>query len=346
MGNLISKMYKGHKNIYNQSYLEREIQTEIYVPQFGTNEDTGILLLVPGYGANLNSHVWKRMRNEFSDQYNLITIQCDYFGIKFMDSNIPEELITIANNKNISSATILYDNPLDETLDEFNDMGIMQALDLVTVTLNTIYDLKNLGYIFNIGKTIIFGSSHGCYLAHLANIICPNLYTYIFDISAYIYPFYLENTRSLYHKVDNINIHARFTYFLTKYPEYRYHKSLYDLNFLYNFIENSCKIIIFQGVNDTMVPASQKIEFFEKVKNTEIMLITEEDVDGTLFKNANHGLGLDFFVFFEMLMPMVKDSFEKKFDLELSENIIIGNADVYFEISYKTGFPELIHYTK
>ena len=44
------------------------------------NENTGMLVLIPGYGGNIDSHVFRKMREVFAEQYNFITVQCDYFG--------------------------------------------------------------------------------------------------------------------------------------------------------------------------------------------------------------------------------------------------------------------------
>ena len=36
-----------------------------------------------------------------------------------------------------------------ESEDEFNDMGLMQALDIVSTTICAIYEIINKGYVFN-----------------------------------------------------------------------------------------------------------------------------------------------------------------------------------------------------
>ena len=74
-----------HPNIYNGAN-ERTYRIEYSIPQNSTNEDTGILLLAPGFGANIDSKVYKKMREQFADEFNVVTVQCDYFGSKFMQS--------------------------------------------------------------------------------------------------------------------------------------------------------------------------------------------------------------------------------------------------------------------
>lgn len=74
-----------HYNIYSGA-TGRELRVDFSIPSEGVNETTGLLLLVPGFGGNIDSKVYSKMRNVFADQFNLITIQCDYFGSSHMQS--------------------------------------------------------------------------------------------------------------------------------------------------------------------------------------------------------------------------------------------------------------------
>ena len=63
-------MAKGYEfEMYGQpSYLEpKERKLKVYFtePDSGINKDTGILLLVAGFGGNANSNVYKKMRSNF-----------------------------------------------------------------------------------------------------------------------------------------------------------------------------------------------------------------------------------------------------------------------------------------
>ena len=68
----------GHPSIYKN--MERKLHVYFTEPEEGINEYTGILLLIPGFGGNSKSNVYKKMRNIFADKYNLVVVQCDYFG--------------------------------------------------------------------------------------------------------------------------------------------------------------------------------------------------------------------------------------------------------------------------
>ena len=66
---------------------ERTMMMYFAEPEDGVNQDTGILLLLAGYGGNAKSRVFEKMRTAFADAYNLLTVQCDYFGYEYMQNN-------------------------------------------------------------------------------------------------------------------------------------------------------------------------------------------------------------------------------------------------------------------
>ena len=63
---------------------DRDLTVYYSIPDRGVTAETGVLLLIPGYGGNANSNVYRKMRRVFPDLYNLIVVQCDYFGWEFM----------------------------------------------------------------------------------------------------------------------------------------------------------------------------------------------------------------------------------------------------------------------
>lgn len=72
-----------HHNVYNGA-TGRELRIDFSIPSEGVNEKTGLLLFVPGFGGNIDSKVYTKMRDLFADRYNFVTIQCSYFGDQFM----------------------------------------------------------------------------------------------------------------------------------------------------------------------------------------------------------------------------------------------------------------------
>ncbi len=351
----ILKTYRflGHRNIYKTGDApesNREIRVEAGIPEGGTNDETGILFFISGYGATLDSHVFQKMRKEFCDQYNVITVQCEHFGSKYLKPELNDtiKLLHLLGRLPELEEESVYRNELSECEDEFNDMGMMQALDCVCALLGLFYELKVQDVSFNTKKVILFGSSHGAYVAHLVNVICPGLVSCMMDISSYLTPFYMEENR-FYWDTD-LGIKVGVEYFIKSHPQYRYHEKLYDLRFLYQKIENTCKIITFHGTEDWMVDAQEKAQFISQVQNAELMMIGTEDVDGVLCKSAGHGLDMDFFVLFQMMMPLISKLLRQKSSIiELQNTVFLGgggDGEPYIRLSYETGLPQLIDISK
>lgn len=80
-------------------YSSRERQFKMYFaePEEGADESTGIFLFIAGYGGHAMSNVYQKMRRTLADQYNCITLQCDYLGYRHMqnDHHLPvtEEML-------------------------------------------------------------------------------------------------------------------------------------------------------------------------------------------------------------------------------------------------------------
>lgn len=78
MAVLETHIFKAHNNIYieqpEENYRTREIRTEMVFPDC-VNENTGMLVLIPGYGGNIDSHVFRKMREVFAN--SIISLQCN-----------------------------------------------------------------------------------------------------------------------------------------------------------------------------------------------------------------------------------------------------------------------------
>jgi len=314
----------GHPSIYQCE--QRELKLYFCEPDQGVNKETGLLLLIPGFGANSSSKVYRKMRSAFADNYNLVTIQCDYFGNDFMQDNIypiklttdfnkisnvlaRDELMQIYNSQN---RTINLQNmakydiniegyaQLSETLANFNDMGIMQALDNISAVLIVIAILRDNKLTFNSKKVILYGHSHGAYLAYLCNALAPNLFTFLIDNSAWLFPAYLKGIRGYILNIGKFTLIIKFEYLANK--EYLYDEELLDLVLLYKQFLNQCVIICYHGNTDKLISHKDKKTFGESVNNFIYNEISNNNIDGEIFKSTNHGLDADFLKLFDYTM--------------------------------------------
>lgn len=335
MSRIIRETIGSHSNIYTDKGKEREMLIEYSLPECGVNNETGMLVLIPGYGGNIDSNVYRHIREEFSDKYNLIVVQCDYFGSRYMQAPLSMDVKKMALDPRILEAKILWKEDLDESLEDFNDMGIMQAVDVVTAVFFVFQKID----VINTNRVILFGTSHGGYLAHLANVICPGVFSHMIDVSGYIKPFYLENYRMMtFDSVPGIVLEVLYDYIIRKNPEIGYWNELYKLDYLYTKIDNSCHILSIQGTHDWMYDYREKQNFIQTIPNAEMLLIDEEDVDGVIFKDTDHGVGLDYIKFLNLYIPVIDEQMEVCNELMINDVVNIGE-DIC--ISYRNNRPEI-----
>jgi hypothetical protein len=351
--------FLAHPNIYTGS--ERTLNIYFSEPDMGVNPDTGLLLLIAGFGGNTDSNVYKKMRTHFADTYNLVTIQCDYFGSDFMQTGAsikippnllqellsyvsPHELKQLQNSLQLEQVIrladkygfpIMAEEVLNETHENFNDMGIMQGIDNISALLLIASVLKDNGLSFNTNRIISYGFSHGAYLAHLSNAFAPGLFTYLIDNSAWLLPVYLKTTRVLNNKLGDFSLPTFFDYLARQIP---YDEELLSLPWIYKTFDNRCKIQCFQGNADTLVDYKEKLNFCSTVPSCTCQLVTEELLDNRCFRSAGHGLNADFLELFHTAMANVEFNTSTNSPISIKP-VEITTATYKYTIDYTQGIP-------
>lgn len=354
MAKQISVKVPAHHNIYTKKR-DRELRIDFCIPEDGTNEDTGLLILVPGFGANIDSKVYAKMRNLFSDKYNLVTIQCEFFGSAYMqgaksynfkDPQILHEIFSVDEMKEIvkkpsslvemlilKEITIPMVENLNESIDEFNDMGYMQAIDILTSIELVKKYLSEKNIVFNNDRVIGYGQSHGAFLLLLCNRIYP-VFSFIIDNCAWIEPAYLNSTRVLYNKLGKANLEIEFNYLAREIVRKR---EVLNLHLLYEAFDNDTQIVSFQGDNDNLVDHYEKQNIINKISNSDFYLITEKDIDNIKFKSNRHGLDADFFELFsyaiQLERPVTNKNMKKKY------TIILNTVNIH--VDYTANLPNI-----
>ncbi|AIF52330.1 DUF2920 family protein [Pelosinus sp. UFO1] len=356
-----------HCNIYCNAAL-RTLRVCFSEPSDGINDDTGILLLIPGFGADLNSNVYKKMREIFADQYNLITIQCDYFGQEYMQEpvNMRFDIVRFLEdlsfknpkliiNESTLSADVIQDlaykynitifrtSNFNETIENFNDMGLMQTLDNLTAILAVIAILNDNKLIFNAKKIIAYGHSHGAYLGYLCNAFAPTLFSLLIDNSAWLFPRYLnpETPRTIVDMIASKDETYVCTYISSLAAQLSQDKELLELPLLYKQFNNNCIISSFHGTTDTLISCTDKKVYCSSIPFCQYNEISAADIDGVIFRSTNHGLDADFLEFFHYNMARYKDQFSTSSKILLPD-VVFKTTQFTYEVDYSIGFPNLI----
>lgn len=354
------EMY-GHPSIYNPK--TRKLKIYFSEPYNGINDSTGILLLIAGFGGNANSNVYKKMRTYFSDNHNLVVVQCDYFGWEFMqkpnnisininkiellktfsksevnyifqDNNFWERLLEVANKYNYN---IFCSEILDENLSNFNDMGIMQAIDNISAVICIMEIIKDNCYKFNRNKIIIYGHSHGAYLAYLCNAFAPNLFSLIIDNSAWLFPIYLKHNRYVNSRYKNIVISTQYSYLARTL---NYDEEILYLPFLYKKFKNNCNIICYHGTDDKLISNVDKKQFAKHVDKLTYNEISNDKIDNKVFRSTSHGLNADFIKMYDYVMENNKIDFDENKIMKL-ETVKYYTKERQYCIDYSNKIPHL-----
>lgn len=354
----------GHPSIYGESQRsERKLRIYFSEPDPGVNGETGILLLIPGFGAHAQSRVYQKMRSLFADQYNLVTVQCDYFGYEFMQDHHPfnlaiprealqktftrDEVAQIVNDQQLNIDRLLdigskYDIAINgqaqiaETPDYFNDMGIMQALDCLTAVLMVIAVIKDNQMLFNTKKILLYGHSHGAYLAYLCNAFAPQLFSLLIDNSAWLFPVYVTALRLLPTMFGRMKVVRYYDYLARSLA---HDQEILSLPLLYKSVANQCRVICYQGATDQYINPKDKQDFCSAIGRCDFREITADKVDGDMIRSTDHGLGADFLKLFDSTMKDAVFASSNE-DVKLPP-VSIRTGEFEYVIDYANGVPTL-----
>lgn len=347
---------EAHPSVYQPE--ERKMKIYFSEPEKGVNKETGILLLISGFGGHSGSNVYKKMRNNFADDYNLLTIQCDYFGCQYMQGMESVENFTCDFNQfmdypkqdlelalqNIDNFPLLLEIAkrnqrnlslfvdLNENWSNFNDMGMMQAVDNITAVMTVIEIMKERGGRWNKDKVIVYGHSQGAYLAHLCNLFAPGLFSLMIDNSAWIIPGYLESSRSM---ILGNGVEVIFDYLVR---QLEIDKEIYDLQNLYRNFKNTCTIIAFHGTDDNLICDTDKKELIDSIPKATFYLVGSQNIDYDIFHSTAHGLNADFLKMFQAVMDNYTFRPREK---AILKNVHYHTSKADYYINYENGRPEL-----
>ena len=234
------------------------------------------------------------------------------------------------------------------TKNEYQNFGIMQALDVLNAVLYTKKYINSAK--FEHLPVIMVGSSHGGYLAHMCAKIAPWLVDAVIDNSSYAIflwkligfgkeidftRFFGCGTGNLY---ENLNLYfCDKTYWtLNDKSPYYFNESREEIRNILNpkhlKVQSKFKKTFYIGyhcVNDDIAPAKDKTELYEALKKLKFdatlhMIKDESEVDGKFIKSLTHGMGMSYKLLLQRELPDVMKKILSKKDKkdEINERCI------------------------
>lgn len=304
----------------------------------------GIIFVIPGFGEDASLKYQENILSHITKEYNLLAVFVEYHAlfarptngatVKFdpIDTELLIDVIQKYNiqldKNNLSFYAIAA--ALDEQLpnkavgvlsatlfpnkNEYQNFGILQAIDILTV----LYHLKYLGHNKLIEKSpiIAVGSSHGGYIANLLTKLAPNTFDLIVDNSCYTKPplQYIVGKEDNITKAEYALRGQKFTIsgftatYWTKNEKspYYFSKSAYEIRDLTNKSHNEVKINTYHSKTTyisyhskfdyEIAPYNEKVEYVFLLKslgaNYQFHTIHSEDqIDRKFIKNLDHAMG-------------------------------------------------------
>lgn len=345
----------GHYNIYTGNF-KRDLRIDFCLPENGTNEKTGILLFVPGFSGHIDSKIYIKMRNYFSDKYNLVTVQCNYFGSKYMQTahnvKLKGDFSNIVHYFNEAELQEIYkDNSkalaflrtrdsfikvhavLDETAEEFADLGFMQAIDIITAVEAIKIVLKENKLEYDTSKIIGSGHSQGAYLLSLANRLVPFLFSEVVDNSGWLRPQFFYRSRFLFDYDMKLRREIEFSYYGKDNLK---DLEALNLNNVFKDFKNGAYMHIFLGETDYLVGVEEKKTCYKNFEFIDFEVITPNKVDGEIIKSTNHGLDADFLKLLELVLN--KEVNHKNPNSKI-ENYEMKISKTKISVDYSNGLP-------
>ena len=235
------------------------------------------------------------------------------------------------------------------TKNEYQNFGIMQALDVLNAVLYTKKYINSAK--FEHLPVIMVGSSHGGYLAHMCAKIAPWLVDAVIDNSSYAIflwrligfgkeidftNYFCFGTDTLYQNLYlyffdkthwTLNEKSPY-YFIDAREEIRNILNLDHLN-----VQSSYKKPIYVSYHCTYdnetAPAKDKTELYEALKKLKFdatlhMIKDESEVDGKFIKSLTHGMGMSYKLLLQRELPGVMKKILSKKDKkdEINERCI------------------------
>lgn len=242
------------------------------------------------------------------------------------------------------------------TKNEYQNFGLMQALDI----LNALCFVKN-NPPFKLAKdykSLLFGTSHGGYIAFLAAKFAPWLIDAVVENSGYVSAIFrllgfgkeLDYEKITESAVETENVVFAFN---TKTHWTSDKKSKYYFSEAHNKIRSASEhlqtqskhhkplYISYHSINDDLALPQEKIKLYEKLVNLGFearlhMIKDKSEVDGEFIKNLNHGMDMSLKTLIQKeLPPLLARTFKR--DKKEKKHITYVSEDLEYHFEEKEG---------
>ena len=259
-----------------------------------------------------------------------------------------------------SDKKLVFTASLQPTKNEYQNFGLMQALDI----LNALCFVRKNHAQFKLKKTpktLLFGTSHGGYLALLCAKFAPWLIDGVVENSSYVstcflyilnkqidYEEYLELTGCGNNLLVNFTTKSFWTqnknspYFFS--PAHAKIRSVFDEEHLKtSTLHHKPLYISYHSAQDRIALPQEKYKFYESLRNlgynATLHLIKDEgEIDGKFIKNLEHGMDMSLKTLIKKeLPPLLAQEFKHEKDEKREISYPSENLEYHFKETARGG---------
>ena len=265
-----------------------------------------------------------------------------------------------------SDKKLVFTASLQPTKNEYQNFGLMQALDI----LNALCFVRKNHAQFKLKKTpktLLFGTSHGGYLALLCAKFAPWLIDGVVENSSYVSTcfLYILNKQIDYEKYleltgcGNNNLLVNFTtksfwtqnknspYFFS--PAHAKIRSVFDEEHLKtSTLHHKPLYISYHSAQDRIALPQEKYKFYESLRNlgynaTLHLIKDESEIDGKFIKNLEHGMDMSIKMLIQKeLPPLLAQEFKHEKDEKREISYPSENLEYHFKEAARGGGIDLM----
>ncbi len=311
-----------------------------------------VVFIIAGFGEDTNSEYLRKLRHYTAETFNVVAVSVCYHcfysrpnngaSLEFDDIDIAVLQDVIERYKVDFSevAEITKENVLDHlnavfrerkkhkqmheteqvmvpmTLvphnGEYQNFGVMQAVDHINVLLDIRAYLPTLAVD---SVTVLIGSSHGGYIAHLCAKIAPQLIDAVIDNSSYVTPplQYIVGKESninapeylVYHEHLRLHCFVQTLWTTNRQSPYCFSEDRYRIRDLsdeehlqqqYKASGGVTRYISYHSADDTLASPQEKIAWYRRLQalgfEATLHVVDESMVDGRFIKTLEHGMNM------------------------------------------------------
>lgn len=307
------------------------LQYSITWPQAG--EAPGVVLVIPGFGTDTNSEYSRGLRQHIVETTGMGAVSVSYHAIGARPHNGATYEITDRELQRIQGVAALNGLPLEKgmpvlamalatahvadgltmrvtlqpTRDEYQNFGVMQALDHLAV----IGDLIENAPAFDTRRIVVLGSSHGGYIGHLMAKFAPSTLAAVIDNSAYAQPpmsfLGIGDDVEIVVRMDKLAVHGstRSAWSVSRREDPTFYDRdrdlIRDLRFLPHArtaraaaSDAGAQYFMVISATDSVSPPQVKAQQRDVLQRAgfeaALQIVEQGDLDGRLFKTLGHGL--------------------------------------------------------